>query len=56
MKIYCRKTGSYLEEPEYQGGTLRFLYETAPGRALLKLLVAPPVSNTRMLPRLLFFG
>ena len=46
MKIYCRKTGSYLEEPEYQGGTLRFLYETAPGRALLKLLVAPPVSNT----------
>ena len=47
MKIYQRSTGQYLEEAEYGGGALRFLYETAPGRVLLRLAVDPRVSRAR---------
>ena len=45
MKIYRRDTGSYEEEREFQQGLLRVLYETAPGRVLLKLAVHPAVSR-----------
>ena len=47
MKIWQRGTDRYLEEPEYGGGALRFLYETIPGRALLRVAVDPRVSRWR---------
>ena len=45
MKIYRRDTGAYEEEQEFQAGLLRLLYETAPGRVLLKLAIHPAVSR-----------
>ena len=42
MKIYDRKTESFIEEKEYQEGLLNFLYTTFIGRVLLKLVVARP--------------
>lgn len=45
MKIYRRDTGFYEEEQEYQAGLLRVLYETVPGRVLLKLAIHPAVSR-----------
>ena len=47
MKIWQRGTGRYLEEPEYGAAALRFLYETVPGRVLLRLAVDPRVSRWR---------
>lgn len=40
MKIYDRKTGVYTEEKEYGKKKLEFLYNTMPGRILLKLVFA----------------
>lgn len=37
MKIYDRASGQYLEEKEYGGKSLKFLYGTAAGRILLKI-------------------
>ena len=45
MKIYRRDTGSYEEEKEFQEGILRVLYETVPGRAILKLAIHPAASR-----------
>ena len=45
MKIYRRDTGLYEEEQEFQAGLLRILYETVPGRMLLKLAIHPAVSR-----------
>ena len=45
MKIYRRDTGLYEEEQEFQAGLLRVLYETVPGRVLLKLAIHPAVSR-----------
>lgn len=39
---YNRKTKSYVQEKEYQGKLLQFLYTTVPGRIILKLVVARP--------------
>lgn len=36
MKIYDRASGQYIEEKEYGGKSLKFLYGTAVGRVLLK--------------------
>lgn len=47
MKIYDRVTGAYLEEQEYQQRLLQFLYQTLPGRILLKLAVSPAFSRWR---------
>lgn len=47
MKIWQRSTAQYVEEAEYGGGALRFLYETLPGRVLLRLAVDPRVSRAR---------
>ena len=47
MKIYDRATGTYAEETEYQQSLLRFLYQTLPGRILLKLAVSPAFSRWR---------
>lgn len=47
MKIWQRGTDRYLEEPEYGAGALRFLYETVPGRALLRVAADPRVSRWR---------
>lgn len=47
MKIYDRAAAAYEEEKEYQQGLLRFLYETIPGRMLLKLAVSPAFSRWR---------
>ena len=41
MKYYDRKTGQYVTEDGYAQGSLDFLYQTAVGRALLKLVVNP---------------
>lgn len=40
MKIYDRKAGVYTEEKEYGKKKLGFLYNTLPGRILLKLVFA----------------
>ena len=45
MKIYRRDTGSYEEEQEFQAGLLRVLYETVPGRVLLKAAIHPAASR-----------
>lgn len=45
MKIYDRASGAYFEEEQYGGGALRFLYETIPGRLLLKGVTHPLVSK-----------
>ena len=45
MRIYRRDTGLYEEEQEFQAGLLRVLYETVPGRVLLKLAIQPAVSR-----------
>ena len=45
MKIYRRDTGAYEEEQEFQAGLLRLLYDTAPGRVLLKFAVHPAASR-----------
>ena len=45
MKIYRRDTGSYEEEQEFQAGLLRILYETVPGRVLLKAAIHPAASR-----------
>ena len=45
MRLYRRDTGSYEEEQEFQAGLLRVLYETAPGRVLLKVAIHPAVSK-----------
>lgn len=45
MKLYRRDIASYEEEKEYQAGLLRLLYETVPGRALLKVLIHPALSR-----------
>ena len=42
MLVYDRKTGAVVEEQEYGEAALRFLYDTVPGRILLKLVVARP--------------
>ena len=42
MEVYNRKTGRMETEEEYGEGMLRFLYTTAPGRVLLKLVAARP--------------
>lgn len=47
MKIFRRATGQYIEEAEYGGKALRFLYETLPGRVLLRLAVDPRASRAR---------
>ena len=47
MKIWQRGTDRYVEEPEYGAAALRFLYETIPGRALLRVAVDPRVSQWR---------
>jgi len=47
MKVFDRASGAYFEEQEYQQGLLRFLYETLPGRLLLKLAVSPAFSRWR---------
>lgn len=47
MKIYDRVTGEYTEEQEFQQGLLQFLYETVPGRVLLRLAVSPAFSRWR---------
>lgn len=39
MRIWDRQAGKYIEEQEYKGGTIQFLYETVPGRILLKAVV-----------------
>ena len=38
MLVYDRKTRSVIEEQEYGEAALRFLYDTIPGRVLLKLV------------------
>ena len=45
MKVYRRDTGSYEEEQEFQAGLLRVLYETVPGRVLLKAAIHPAASR-----------
>lgn len=47
MKIRVRGTDRYIEEPAYGDGALRFLYETIPGRVMLRGLVDPRVSRWR---------
>ena len=47
MKIRLRGSDRFIEEPAYGEGALRFLYETAPGRVLLRGLVDPRVSQWR---------
>lgn len=47
MKIWQRGTDRYAEEPEYGAAALRFLYETIPGRVLLRAAVDPRVSRWR---------
>lgn len=42
MLVYDRKTGSVIEEQEYGETAVRFLYNTFPGRVLLKLVAARP--------------
>ena len=59
MKIYRRDTGSYEEEQEFQAGLLRVLYETVPGRVLLKAAIHPAASRLYALypvGRNLFYG
>ena len=41
MKYYDRTTGQCLKEEGYAQGSLDFLYQTVPGRALLKWVVKP---------------
>ena len=43
MKYYDRKTKRILEEKEFGGKSLEFLYNTIPGRFLLKLFFARPI-------------
>ncbi len=45
MKIYDRKTKQYDEIQQYGQGTLNYLYGSAPGRMLLKLVVSPMTSR-----------
>lgn len=47
MKIWQRGTDRYVEEPEYGAAALRFLYETIPGRMLLRIAVDPRISQWR---------
>lgn len=42
MKVWDRREQKYIEEQEYQKKLLDFLYHTAPGRILLKTVVANP--------------
>ena len=42
MKLWDRQASIYIEEQEYKGGTLAFLYGTIPGRILLKAIVIRP--------------
>lgn len=44
MRLYERKTGSYIERESYGGRALNVLYGTAIGRVLLKLVTAPLLS------------
>lgn len=43
--IYNRKTKEYFEEKEYGKNKLEFLYNTAPGRLLLKIAISPLFSK-----------
>ncbi len=43
--IYDRKEQCLKEENEYRQGTVKFLYETVPGRMLLRLMVSPWLSK-----------
>lgn len=45
VHIYQRQSQQYIEEQEVGGKSLRFLYETIPGRLLLRALVGPQFSN-----------
>lgn len=45
MKIYDRHKNEYIETEQYGQGKLEFLYGTAPGRVLLKLVVSPAASR-----------
>lgn len=48
MALYDRATGTLVEEQEYGGGALFWLYKTFAGRVLLKLVAAAPwVSRLR---------
>ena len=42
MLVYDRKTGAVIEEQEYGETAIRFLYDTVPGRVLLKLIAVRP--------------
>lgn len=42
MILWDRQTGKYIKEQEYKKSTLTFLYETIPGRLLLKVVVIRP--------------
>lgn len=43
--IYDRKEQCLKAENEYRQGTVTFLYETVPGRMLLRLAVSPWLSK-----------
>ncbi len=45
MKVWSRSEQKYIEEQEYQKELLDFLYHTVPGRALLKTVTNPVVSE-----------
>ena len=47
MKIWQRSGGFYSEEPQQGEKALRFLYETVPGRVLLRAAVNPRASKWR---------
>lgn len=45
MRIWNRREQKYIEEQEYQKELLDFLYHTIPGRAMLKVVTNPVVSE-----------
>ena len=45
MDIYNRKTKQYEKNIQSSAGTLNFLYNTALGRLLLKILIMPFISK-----------
>ena len=40
MRIYNRQSGKYIEEKEFEKKKLELLYNTLPGRILIKLIFA----------------